>query len=187
MRAFLDESGSDQKLDPNTYLLSAAICSEVVIDSTRSEITSLQLKGQRKVHWRMEGTNRRREIASAIATFPVEHLVVVFHALKHQKLERRRRLCLARMLFELDELGVKIATFESRGPSDDRKDLEFLMMQRTKGAVSNDLRMEHRPGPGEPMKWIPDAICGSVSNARCGENTFLDIINASATVRVLTI
>jgi len=71
MRAFLDESGSDQKLDPNTYLLSAAICSEVVIDSTRSEITSLQLKGQRKVHWRMEGTNRRREMSVAMRKYPL--------------------------------------------------------------------------------------------------------------------
>jgi hypothetical protein len=187
MQAFLDESGSDQVRDPHTYLLAAAICSDEEVETARSAIRALRLGGQQKVHWRDESAGRRRKIASAVASLPLDHLVVIHDAQASDKPERRRRRCLTAMLFELDQRGIDTATFESRGAADDKKDLAHLANQRTSRAVSSNLRIEHRPGPAEPMLWIPDALCGSVLNSRCGEGKYLEIIQTSATVEILSI
>jgi hypothetical protein len=187
MLAYLDESGSDSKKDPDTYLLVAALCSDLIVDPTRASLSSLRLKGQLKLHWRDESAGRPKKIASLVAGLPVEHLVVVYNAHPGEKIERRRRRCLERILFELDQRQTTIAVFESRGPADDRRDRELMTTLRTKGAVSAALRMEHVPGPAEPMLWIPDSICGSVVSARCGQDLYLRTIEAGAPVEQIPI
>lgn len=51
-------------------------------------------------------------------------------------------------------------TLESRGRADDKRNRDALAAFRAKRAVSPRLRIDHLPGPAEPLLWIPDAVCG---------------------------
>ena len=185
--AFLDESGSDWKLDPNTYILAAAICQEHMLDSVRKEMATLKLRGQVKVHWRNESDKRRQVIAEAIAALPIECLVVVRDSRTGERAERRRRHCLERMLYELSQREVISAVFESRGPKDDERDLVMLQTLRTRRAVSARLRMEHKAGPQDALLCVADATCGAVVRDRTGDSSYLNIIRAGVPVEIVTI
>ena len=118
-----------------------------------------------------ESDRRRRQIAEAIAQLPMRHLVVIRDGSPGERAERRRRHCLEPMLYELDELQVDMAIFESRGHADDRRDRNLLDAQRAKHAVSTDLRVDHVPGRKDPLPWIPDALCGAVTRALANPST----------------
>lgn len=123
--AWIDESGSNQQADPGTYILSAAICERGHTEAIREVMRGLlAAKGHRKLHWRDEDRRRQRKIAAVIANLSVEHLVVVRSqaARPPDHPERRRRLCMERLLPELVALGVGEATVESRGTRDDLRD-----------------------------------------------------------------
>jgi hypothetical protein len=169
LQAFLDESQSDRARDPYCYVLAAGICSPGDINAARAGMERLRLRGQRKVHWRDESANRRRFIAQAVAVLPLQHLVVVRDGRAGETAERRRRHCLERVLYELDQLGVDTATFESRGPADDRRDRFMLDALRARKVVSPELRMAHIPGPKDPLLWVPDTVCGAVTHQRTGD------------------
>jgi hypothetical protein len=186
-KAFLDESLSDRRRDPNVYLLAAAVCDRAALPPARDAITALKLRGQLKLHWRSESDKRRRLIAEAIAGLPLDHLVVVRDGRPGERTERRRRHCLERMLYELDELKVATATFESRGPKDDERDRHMLDALRGQQSISAHLRITHVAGPLEPMLWVADAICGAVVRHRAGDQTYLDTVKDDQHVRIIEI
>ncbi|MEO3807829.1 hypothetical protein ABGB17_02365 [Sphaerisporangium sp. B11E5] len=69
--------------------------SEMVdITHSREAMRGLLLKGQRKVHWRAESSDRRLKLVDAIADMPIEGLVVVRSLRGSGRVERRRRKCL---------------------------------------------------------------------------------------------
>lgn len=185
--AFLDESQSDRQRDPNSYLLAAAVCSPEVLAPARDAISALKLRGQVKLHWRSESDKRRRLIAEAVAGLPLDHLVVVRDGRPGERTERRRRHCLEQMLYELDQLKVATATFESRGPKDDRRDRQMLDALRTQHYVSAHLQITHMAGPREPMLWIADAVCGAVVQHRVGDSSCLDTVRRDQYVRIIEI
>ncbi|OHV33855.1 MULTISPECIES: DUF3800 domain-containing protein [Pseudofrankia] len=180
--AYLDESGSDQARDPHTYLLAAAICEPAKLDQLRSTMRDLLLPGQVKVHWRAEQEKRRRQIMETVASIALEHIVVIRDGREGERSERRRRHCLERMLFELDQLGVEQVVVESRGRKDDQRDRGMLDILRTQKVVRGQLRMDHRPGPEEALLWIADAICGAVTRDRTGDPQFLETVSSRLTV-----
>jgi hypothetical protein len=185
--AFVDESQSNSARDPDTYILAAAVCDGAVLAATRQSFAGLRLKGQHKLHWRDEGEKRRQEIAATIAAAPLRHLIVVRDGQPGEKPERRRRHCLERLLYELDQLGVGTVTFESRGRKDDKRDRDMLDALRTKRVVATDLRMEHVAGPREALLWVADAVCGAVVQSRTGESIYLEMIQASVEIQVIVI
>lgn len=185
--AFLDESQSDHRRDPHVYMLAAAVCDHSALTSARDAITTLKLKGQVKLHWRSESDKRRHLIAETIAGLGLAHLVVVRDGQPGERAERRRRHCLERMLYELDQLKVGTATFESRGPKDDHRDRHMLDVLRSKNYVSPDLRIEHVIGPDEALLWVADAICGAVVRHRTGDQSYLDAVRAGQHVRIIEI
>jgi hypothetical protein len=146
---------------------------------------ALRLRGQLKVHWRDESVTRRRLVAVAVAELPLQHLVVIRDGRPGERTERRRRHCLERMLFELDRLEVTTATFESRGPADDRRDRNMLDALRARNVVSSELRMTHTPGPKDALLWVPDIVCGAVTNERAGQGEYAKIL--AAQLRIITI
>lgn len=183
--AFIDESQSNSALDPHTYMLAAAVCDGLTLAEARETVAALRLNGQRKLHWRDEGDKRRHTIAEAIATMPLQHLVVVRDGQPAEKAERRRRLCLERMLYELEQLGVGTATFESRGPKDDKRDRDMLDALRAKKVVSPNLRIEHVRGQHEALLWVADAVCGALVQFRTGNGTYLEMIQTCADLQVI--
>jgi len=180
--AFLDESESDRSADPDTYVLAAALLDPTRVDDVRDTMRALLLKGQRKLHWRDESDKRRLQIIETVAAAQVEHMVVVRAGRTRERSERRRRLCLEALCFELDRLGVRQATLESRGRADDRRDRVMLDTLRARKTVRGQLRMQHLPGPGEPLLWLPDAVCGAVTRARVGDVVYRDMVESRVTV-----
>ncbi|MGH3974929.1 MAG: hypothetical protein ACRDS9_16615 [Pseudonocardiaceae bacterium] len=112
-----------------------------------------------------------------IATLPALHLVVV-RAAADERSERRRRLCLRRLLCELDQAGVAQVVLERRQRRQDQADRQLLSALRS--AVRSGLRMAHAAGTGEPLLWLPDFVAGAV---RRGGHNYLDQL--TGLVRVL--
>ena len=187
LQAFLDESEPNRAHDPDCYLLAAAICEHSNVDRARSTMEGLRLRGQLKVHWRDESMARRRRVVVAVAELPLRHLVVIRDGRPDERPERRRRHCLERMLYELDRLGVDTATFESRGPADDRRDRNMLDALRARNVVSAQLRMMHTPGPKDALLWVPDVVCGAVANRRMGNGEYAAVLDSRLQVMTIAV
>ncbi len=184
--AWGDESGSYACKDPGVYLLGAAIADDAVVDDLRSAMRHLRLPSSGpKLHWRAESGARRLEVVKTIASLPVEGFVVVRQASVRDRLERRRRKCLERLLHTVAELGCNELTLESRGAADDRRDRQLLDGLRRNGRLGSGLVMSHATGPADPVLWIADALCGAVTHERVGEPQYLKVIESRVTLRVI--
>lgn len=182
--AWIDESGSNQRVDPGTYILSAVISEADKAEDARAVMRSLLVgKGHRKLHWRDEDRGRQHTIATTVACLDVEHLVVVrSRPDSSDHPERQRRLCMERLLPELVALGVGRAVVESRGLKDDQQDHRTLDYLRRKRALGGQLHLDHMGGPAEPMLWIPDACCGAVTQMRSGDPEHYALIETKVTL-----
>lgn len=167
--AFVDES----EPSPDAYLLVAAVVAIDHLDEARTTIEALRLRGQRKLHWHSENNNRRLLGIKTIATLPALHLVVI-RAAREERGERRRRLCLRRLLCELDQAGVGEVVLERRQRSQDHADNQLLSALRAAKLITSGLRMEHMAGANEPLLWLPDFVAGAAGAARRGNHTYLD-------------
>lgn len=168
--AWVDESGSNHVLDPNTYILAAALCLTDEADNARERMKQLRLPGQRKVHWRDEDQRRHRKVTQTIAGLTeLEHVVVVRSTDTPDRSERRRRKAMEMLLFQLTSLEVGRVVIESRGPADDHRDRQLLEAMRRRKALLGPIHMDHLAGPADPMLWVPDAVCGAVTEMRCGD------------------
>lgn len=185
--AHLDESQSHPELDPDTYVLAATVGDPSVLELARRVLLGLRLKGQRKLHWRDESDPRRRLITDAIAAIPLEHVIIVRDGRTGERPERRRRHCIERMLYELDNLNVATATFESRGRADDGRDRAMLDAMRARKVVTSELRIEHQLGHQEALLWVADAVCGAVTQQRVGNDRYLKTISGQVQVQVIGI
>lgn len=185
--AFLDESQSHRDLDPDTYVLAASVCAPVMLQPARHALSNLRLKGQRKLHWRDESEPRRQLITDMIAEMPLEHVIVVRDGRAGERPERRRRHCMERMLYELDQLAVATATFESRGRPDDRRDRAMLDALRARKMITSELRIAHQRGHEEALLWVADAVCGALTQQRVGNSSYLKTIADQVRVQVIGI
>jgi hypothetical protein len=171
-RAFVDESESDRKADPDTYILAAALIEPCALDEIRTKVRGLLIPRQRKMHWHDESTRRRDTIIQAIADLEALHVVVVRSGIPEETSERRRRKCLERMVCELDQRGVDLIVAESREKSQNARDMKVFNVLRSSQTIGSQLRLCHQPGPVEPALWIADAVAGAYVAARTGVETF---------------
>jgi hypothetical protein len=184
--AYVDESESVQIVDPNTYLLAAALCSVADLDIVRDAMRRLLLKGQRTVHWRDESDKRRHLIIDTVASVPIEHVVVIREGHAGERPERRRRHCLEQLCYELDRRAVTNMIAESRGPADDKRDRDMLDALRARRVVTGPLRLDHLTGPAEALLWLPDAVCGAFVRARTGDTGYTATLGERITVIATT-
>ncbi|WP_404388834.1 hypothetical protein [Humibacillus xanthopallidus] len=170
VRAYADESGSNHVKDPGTYILAAAVIEVPLEEDVRATMNAMRLPGQAKLHWRDEQHGRRSSIARAVAASPTEHVVVVRSdpADLGGSRERARRKCFEALMWELTGLGVEHVVFESRGKADDKRDAHMLDAMRRTHALQGKIRLDHARGREEPLLWVPDAVCGTVADTRCG-------------------
>lgn len=182
LRAWVDESGSDQALDPGTYVLAAALGRIAAESTIRDRISDLLLPGQVKLHWRDESQKRQAAITGAVAACELEHLVVVRAGAVEDRPERRRRKCLERLLLQLELKGVTDVVFESRGKADDQRDRNMLNALRGQKVVSASVRITHVIGRDEPLLWIPDAVCGAVTSSRTGLPDYQQLLESQLTL-----
>jgi len=180
--AYGDESGSDHRLDPHSYIFAVAYVAAEDNDQVRNAMNGLREPGQRKLHWRDESVKRRRLITERIATMKVELLVVVRTGVAGERPERRRKECVARIIYELTNGGIEHAVFESRGRADDKRDRDLLDSLRANRSLTNRLRLDHEKGPREPLLWIADAACGAVAAERAGNPEYANKLRCVMTV-----
>ncbi len=105
-------------------------------------------------------------MVAEVARIQLRHLVVVRLGGTEAPSERRRRLCLMRMFYELTSGGVTHLVAESRGPADDRRDRQLLDTIRAQRQAGGLLRLDHVRGPAEPMLWVPDIVAGAITSDR---------------------
>lgn len=180
--AYVDESEPRQDLDPGTYVLCAAILTAEAQEDSRAMMRDIKRAHQKKAHWHEESDERgRQRLIKAVASTTAEHFVVVRLGDRTTRSERRRRLCLERLCFELHALGVSEIVIESRGPSD-RLDRTLVDTMRAKRLIDASLRIDHVPGPAEPLLWIPDVVCGAVSQNRYGNPVYLEQLRRVTTM-----
>lgn len=179
--AYGDESASRRQLDPGVYMFAAALLEPAREIAVRALMRDLLLPGQKKVHWREDRDRRHDVVVDAIAHAGVEALVVVRQGPDGESDERRRRKTLERFVPELEVLGCAHLVLESRGPADDHRDRVMLDALRAR-RLSTSLRLDHTPGPGEPLLWIADAVCGAVTADRTGDSRWLDALRRSTEV-----
>lgn len=171
--AFGDESGSDRLLDPDTYILAAAVIDPEHVDDVRGMARRLKLPGARKAHWRDDSAKQHDAVIAMISQMPIEGVIVVRQGSSDEAPERRRRKCMEPFLTNVEEYGCNRLMLESRGPADDKRDRNLLDAMRAKHQ-SGGLRLDHRRGPEEPLLWIPDALCGALTSSRIGEGRWLE-------------
>lgn len=183
--AWGDESGSNARKDPGTYLIAAAIVQDEYVDPCRDAMGGLLLPHERKVHWRDDSDNRRRRVVDVVLSLPVEGFVVVRQVGAGDHPERARRKCLERLVPELESLGCAAFTLESRGFVQDQRDMSMVDSLRRARAVSSAIKVHHQPGPKDPLLWISDALCGAVVASRTGDPSFLHALTSCTTVELI--
>ncbi|MQA83586.1 MAG: DUF3800 domain-containing protein [Streptosporangiales bacterium] len=113
LHAYVDESMRIRADGSDVFVLAAALIPAGECEEIREEMRQLLLRGQRQLHWRLEGSVRRRKIVKQIASLDVQHRVVVGSPLPPRRQERARRVCLERLLWELDRESVESVWLEA--------------------------------------------------------------------------
>ncbi|HEX5494706.1 MAG TPA: DUF3800 domain-containing protein [Mycobacteriales bacterium] len=167
-RAYVDESESNQRVDPHTYLLAAALVHDEHAADVRAEVRGLLRPGQRKLHWRDESTESRARIIKTIAALPALHVVVVRTGRDGEPIERRRRKCFERLAYELAARDIDHIAAEARQSKNNLREMDHVKRLRAVGAVRAGMRLSHVPGPNEPLLWIADVVAGAMTAARTG-------------------
>jgi hypothetical protein len=165
--AFVDESQIGGTGSGRPFLLTASFAYGADVDEVRSAMRSLLPKGAKKLHWRDATDARRAEIARTVAGLELIHIVIVREHTQNEPPERSRRACLEMLLYELGMMEVDHAVFESRGPSDSL-DRHMVAALRAKRVLLRPMRVDHMPGPSEPLLWVPDVVNGVVGRALDG-------------------
>lgn len=168
------------------YLIAAVITDDQCRASHQTALRALLLPGQQKLHWRDESERRRLEIVSVVGSLGVIGLVVVRSCGHERRTERARRLCLAEAYRQLSDLDVFDAVLESRGAADDRLDRDHLNRIRQSHLIPGSFRIEHAPGPTDPLLWLPDILCLTVNAARAGDRRFLNAYTVEVEITEVT-
>lgn len=175
-RAYVDESESNQRVEPDAYLLAAAILHDDHVAETRERIVPLRpTSGQpTKLHWHDESPLSRKTITQTIIQIPARHVVVVRAGRLDEPSERRRRKCFERLAYECAVLGVEHVTVEARERKANARELRYFNDLRAARIIGAEMRLDHVPGPSEPLLWIADSVAGAVTAARTGTPDYLD-------------
>jgi hypothetical protein len=175
-RAYVDESESNQRIDPHTYLLAAAILHDHYVTEVRECMALLRPKSGQlsKLHWHDESPLSRKAVMQTIAQIPALHVVVVRTGRPGEPAERRRRKCFERLAHEFAVRGVECVTAEARERKANERELQHFNQLRTSRVIGSQVRLDHVPGPNEPLLWIADAVAGAVTAARTGMREYLD-------------
>ncbi len=153
------------------------------MDEVRATMSSLQLRGEKKVHWNKANAERRMALIECCTSLPMCGIVVVHNEIGAND-RRQRRKCLEHLLPHLDQLECAVLTLESRGGLD-ASDVDIAYKFRAQHVLGAQLRIEHRIGRNEPVLWVSDIVCGSVVQRRVGNSTYLDKLGGLIEIRAI--
>ena len=90
--------------------------------------------------------------------------------------ERGRRICLERLLYELEAAGVSAVSLEERTLTLNKKDLFMVHAWRARHVIGHGLRVDHGDPTKEPLLWLPDIVAGAVMATHRGDGRWRDAI-----------
>ncbi|MER5620266.1 hypothetical protein ABT061_04400 [Streptosporangium sp. NPDC002544] len=143
--------------------MAAVIMDSADHDDIRATLESLRLGKSPRLHWREESAARQLAIAGSIATMPMKNIATIHIFNRGLPYERARRICLERLLYELDQEGVITATIESRSPKLDHLDLLLVMGIRRGRTLSGNIKITWEQPGQEPLLWGADAVAGATT------------------------
>ncbi|MGO2112726.1 MAG: hypothetical protein ACTH31_14060 [Pseudoclavibacter sp.] len=172
LHAWVDESmhNATPTMPEGIYILAATIADPATCDPIRDELRKLRPRGAAKLHWYDLAPRDRRVAAKTLAIAGASHTVVTGAPLDARKQERARRLCMVRLLHELDTLGVSTVRVEARTASLDRRDVQLINALRSQRAIPRSLTVEFVRAENDPMLWFPDTVAGAVGARIRGED-----------------
>ncbi len=190
LHAWVDESmhsAPDGRPGDGMYVLAAAVADPAACEPVRERLVHLVPSGKQRLHWRDEDDALRRQMAGAVGSCDLAHVVVVGSRFDNRRQERARRRCMERLFFQLESLEVSRVTLESRTASLNKRDQEMFAALRGCGAMRG-LRAEFGLPSAEPMLWVPDVVAGAVGLDRRGMGSEpLESIAASLEIIDITV
>lgn len=182
-RAYLDES--EPYGCPDTYILAAALVHDDDAENLRHTLKAIKPASDHKLHWNHESAPSRIKITHTLAETGLLHVVVVRHGPTGDPSERARRKCLQQMAFELNDHDVSTIVAEAREGKANARELKLFNQLRTAKQIDHRMRMDHVPGPEEPLLWVADAVAGAVGAHQRGQDDYFAIL--AQNVDVITI
>jgi len=177
--AFIDESRKEFA-SRSVYILGAVVfADDATLAHGREAMRSLLLPGEPKVHWYGAVDGYRNDIMSVVTGLDAMFVTVWHEILGGESDERSRRLALALLAYELQQLGVVTAVLESRQPRLDQRDLDIFRSGPV-SAGSTRIRATHVRGRDEPLLWISDALCGAEGDRLVfNDRTYISLLSDS--------
>ncbi|MER6173456.1 hypothetical protein [Streptosporangium sp. NPDC001681] len=175
LTAYVDESLRRRPDDCNVYAMAAVIVDSADHDDMRAALESLRLGKRRRLHWRDESPAHRIDIAEALAKLPIEGIVAVHLHDRGVRHERARRLCLERLLYEVDAKNTTRVTVESRA-SEDRLDRSLLTSMRRSLRISLTMKVDWVLPFDEPLLWAADAVVGATTWWLDGQPEYFEVL-----------
>lgn len=86
--------------------------------------------------------------------------------------------------FELSEPHVQHVTLKDRQETQNKRDLEHLIALQDQGH-SAGLRLSHDGGGDDPLRWIPEAVLGTLNSVQLGEDQYWEKIPDKVVLEVV--
>lgn len=162
------------------------ICPATLVEDLSDRMLELKPPGARKLHWRdlTVKSGLRETAVCAINQIKLEHVVVVRLDASSERLERRRRLCMQRLVAELEIRGVSDIIAESRGRADDQRDVDHFLAMRSQKMRGSRIRITHEAGPSNPALWAADITAGAVAAHLNGDQKLASMLAALTVIRI---
>jgi len=167
--AYVDES---LRVREGLYVLAAVIVADADADRHRQALRALLYRGQLRLHWRDEGSQRRGDLIAAVCGLRHTGAVVIAAGMAPGRQERARRKCIERLLRELASRGIAEVTFERRHEDLDARDRVMVAALQRQQSIPAALRASWQPAASEPLLWLPDIAAGAASLAETGDETY---------------
>lgn len=165
--AYVDEAVAD-----GFYVLAAVLVAAPARGGARAAMRALLLARQQRLHWHDEAPARRGQLATAVGDLGLSAVAVVGIPVDHRRQDRARRLCLERLLWELQGRSVTRVHAESRQPERDRADTRALAAFRRSGILPAHVSFEHARPLQEECLWLADIVAGAVLAGLRGDSRY---------------
>jgi hypothetical protein len=119
----------------------------------RSLHTGLLYRGQTRLHWRNESSQRRDDLVVAVSKLRPTGAIIIGTGMIGGRQERARRKCIEQLLHELTSRGIAKVVFERRHAELDARDRDLITALQRRHALPARFR---RHGSRRP----PSRCCG---------------------------
>ena len=164
MKAYIDESGRNAA--PGLYVLAGVVVRADQRDEVRAVLRSGLRHKRHRFHWREEEHTDQEAMAKLVGALRLASVVAVAAPVDAKRPERARRLCLTRLLWELEHRNVRDVLLESRGGVQDRQDRQHIANAQRARHLHTGLAFAFGDPKAGPLLWLPDLVAGAVSRAR---------------------